>query len=354
MSQAGVLIVAVGADAYMAQACLAAASVKRHAPDIPVMAASDKPDHALLKAGYIDRIEAIEPTDAARYPLPFAGPLLDRVRFLARSPFERTLHVDADARLVAPRLAEMFGALDNIEIALAEAAPDASFDRQHYGRPIFNTGVMLWRRSEATARLLNAFAQRFETTLELSRDAAPAPPPMLTHVSDAQELKRLLCADQIALAELFRPDHNPLGVSYAVLGEHWNWRGGAGGRKPFEPIAINHHPDLRRGAERQLASLAFDALSSGDGRRSAQLYQWLVATLAPNLLAADAAALSLTLAGEATRELASAAAAAPNRPANAQSLLRIAAFHGTVLNQSERAAAILRALLARSGAGGRA
>src|SRR5262249_27498178 len=189
MTDVGVLLVAIGAEAYMAQACLAAASVKRHAPGMTVLVATDRPNHPLLRAGYVDRIEAIESGDPARYPLPFAAPLLARVRMLQRSPFERTLNLDVDARLRAPRLDDMFAALDRVDIALAEAASDASIDRQLAGRPIFNTGVNLYRRTPSVMRLLVAFEKQFVAFLERACDAAPAAPPSLGHVADSERLK---------------------------------------------------------------------------------------------------------------------------------------------------------------------
>ena len=340
MTDVGVLLVAIGAEAYMAQACLAAASVKRHAPGTAVLAATDRPEHPLLRAGYIDRIEAIEGAEPTRYPLPFAAPLLTRVRMLQRSPFERTLHLDVDARLCAPRLDEMFAALDRVDIAMAEAASDASFDRQLAGRPIFNNGIILYRRNPSVTRLFVAFEQQYVAFLERACEAAPAPPPSLGHVGDSGRLKRLLCSDQIAMAEIFRPDHNPLGLSYAVLGEHWNWRGGVAGRRPFEPVIIDHHPDLRGGADRQLATLAFEALAGGAAQQASAVYGWLLAALAPDLLAAPPATLASMLGGEMTGPL---ARIAVEKPQGKLDVVRIAAFHATRLDETARAAALLRA-----------
>jgi hypothetical protein len=350
VSDTGVLLVAIGAEAYMAQACLAAASVKRHAPGTTVLLATDRPDHPLVRAGYADRVEAIESPDPARYPLPFAAPLLTRVRMLQRSPFERTLHLDVDARLRAPRLDEMFATLDRVDIALAEAASDASIDRQLVGRPIFNNGIILWRRSPPVARLFAAFEQQYLAFLELAREAAPLPPQSLGHVADRERVKRLLCSDQIAMAEIFRPDHNPMGLSYAVLGEHWNWRGGVAGRRPFEPVVIDHHPDLRGNADRQLAGLAFEALAGGAGPQASAVYRWLFAAMAPDLLTAPVAALASMLQGEATGALARAAAEAPGTPPD---LLRIAAFHAIRLGETQRAATLLQAVLGGKAAEGR-
>jgi len=342
----GVLLVAIGAEAYVAQACLAAASVKRHAPHVPVLAATDRPDHPLLHAGFIDRVERLTCVDATRYPLAHGGPLLDRVRLLARSPFERTLHLDVDARLCVPRLDEMFDALERVDIALAEAAPDASFDRQHYGRPLFNNGIILWRGTPAVRTLLERFAATFADFLERARAENPVAPAALAHVVDAALLRRLLCSDQVALGEWFRPDHNPLGLTYAVLGEHWNWRGGVAGRRPFEALVIDHHPDLRQGAERQLATLAYDTLAAGDGRRAAALYDWLLASLVPDLHAADGVTAAARLGDASGADLARALLAAPSPPANLSSLLRVAAFHAT-LGEDGRAVALLRALAVR-------
>jgi hypothetical protein len=281
--------------------------------------------------------------------LPFAAPLLTRVRMLQRSPFERTLHLDVDARLRLPRLDEMFAALDRVDIALAEAAADASIDRQLAGRPIFNNGIILYRRTPSVMRLFAAFEKQYVTFLDRAREAAPAPPPSLGHVGDSERLKRLLCSDQIALAEIFRPDHNPLDLSYAVLGEHWNWRGGVAGRRPFEPVIIDHHPDLRGGAERQLATLAFEALADGAAQRASAVYRWLLDALAPDLLGAEPATLASMLHGEITGALARIAVEAPDSKLD---LVRIAAFHATRLGETRRAAALLQAASGRRAVGG--
>lgn len=51
--------------------------------------------------------------------------------------------------------------------------------------------------------------------------------------------------DQLALVEIFSPEVNKHDLSYAILGEAWNYRGAPGKRRLFGPPMIDHEPVLR-------------------------------------------------------------------------------------------------------------
>ena len=61
-------------------------------------------------------------------------------------------------------------------------------------------------------------------------------------------------------------------LQYAILGDHWNWRGGARERHCAEPLVIDHNPSLRDNSWGQLATLAAEVLLSGNGRVAFALY----------------------------------------------------------------------------------
>ncbi len=332
---------AFGAPPYFAQAVLAAASIKAQHPNLPIAIVSDQPGHPLLQPGWFDHKLPMDLSGAPALPHGFAAPLLGRVSALALSPFQKTLSFDVDARLRAPRLDALFALLDQVEIAMAPCFPDTSRERQMFGRPIYNNGIILYRKTE---RMLT-FLRRFEDTFRRHLAAATAAMPdvaAVAHIPGGADRQRLLCSDQIALAQFFSPERNDTGAIFAVLGDHWNWRGGDATRRPAEPIVIDHHPSLRENTWPQLADLAFRLLAAGDGKRAAPLYGQVLAALQPDLFDASRETLMAQL--QHAPETAAAAdriAGLAPAPPNLESLLRIAALHAVPLRQADRAARIL-------------
>ena len=324
---AGVLMAVFGQPAYFAQAALAARSIKLLHADIPIAIATDQPEHPLLAAPLFDQRLNVDISGApADLPHAFAAPLLGRVAALALSPFERTLSFDVDARLRHPRLPAMFSVLDRVEIAQAPCLLDTSRERQIYGRPLFNNGMILYRRTETVTAFLKELQTRFHAHLEAARQPMPDIPSM-SHIPDAETRKRLLCSDQIAQAELFSPVRNPLGLVYAHLPDHWNWRGGDRNRHAFEPLVIDHRPALRDDTYGQLAEAAFEDLAAGDGKRAAVFYQNVLGAIAPDLLPMAAAdLLARLMAAEPTAEPAREIQKIAAPPPFLESLLRIAVF----------------------------
>ena len=111
----------------------------------------------------------------------------------------------------------------------------------------------------------------FESNLEIAADETKLAA-VLPQVRESADKKRMLASDQIALAPIFSPQHNACELQYAILGDHWNWRGGARERHCAESLIIDHNPSLRNNSWGQLAELAAEILLSGNATLASVLY----------------------------------------------------------------------------------
>jgi hypothetical protein len=156
----GVVLVATGVH-HRALALQAARSVRRHCPGLPVVLFSDAEGCQALEG-------QCGPTACVDDVIPLADPhRRSKVDALARSPFTRSLYLDADTRLVAD-VRDVFTLLDRFDIALAHAHARNRPATQAVWRqalpdafPQFNSGVIAWRRNAATQALLEAWPQHY-------------------------------------------------------------------------------------------------------------------------------------------------------------------------------------------------
>jgi hypothetical protein len=198
----GVVLVATGAH-HRALALQAARSVRRHCPGLPVVLFSDAGGCQALagRCGTGAWLDAV---------IPLADPhRRSKVDALARSPFARSLYLDADTRLVAD-VRDVFVLLDRFDIALAHAharnrAATLAVWRQPMpdAFPQFNSGVIAWRRNPATQALLEAWPQHY-------RQAG--------FRKDQVTLRELLWASELRIATL-PPEYN---IRYRKT--LWLWR----------------------------------------------------------------------------------------------------------------------------------
>jgi hypothetical protein len=265
--------------------------------------------------------------------------LLGRVAALRLSPFDKTLAFDVDARLRAPRLDQLFALLDQIEIAQAPCNADTSTDHQLYGRPLYNNGIILYRQTPRVRNFLATFEQTYRQHLEAATTAMPDTA-CVAHIKVGADRQRLLCSDQIAMAQVFSPERNSANVVFATLGDHWNWGGGGATRRPAEAVIIDHRPQLRGNSWPLLAYFAFRTL--GNGKLAAPLYSQAINMLAPDLIAKDnAALLKMPEGNDATSEEANRISALDGQPENLESLLRIAVLHTDTLETPALATALM-------------
>ena len=135
----------VSGAAYLGPAILAARSVARTNPGVPIDLFTDQPsDHPVFAR--------IHQLDRAWFRPKFEA--------LRRSRFERTIYLDVDVRVLAS-LADVFEALGRFDLAGAhDQYRNARRAVIHHGEPVpaafpqINSGVLGLRASEATRRLM--------------------------------------------------------------------------------------------------------------------------------------------------------------------------------------------------------
>jgi hypothetical protein len=156
----GVLYIAFG-ERYVREAIYSASTLRAHS-DVPVTLFADRD----VASPDIDRVEVFEPTHKRA-----------KVEMLPRSPYDRTLYLDSDTRILDD-VSPLFDLLDRVDIAAARdyvrrshrwaaAIPEYAAIPEVFGE--FNCGVLLYRRSEATAALLEGWNATFQRYRHLTR-----------------------------------------------------------------------------------------------------------------------------------------------------------------------------------------
>ena len=146
----GVLYIATGKK-YIEASSESARSVKQHC-DLPTHLFCDDPDWA---GASFDSVETIEHPHRR-----------SKVDLLLQSPFERTLFLDSDTRVVAD-ISGLFELLDRFDLALAHAHKRVKHadlfwrTRIPHSFPQLNTGVLLYRRSPPVDAFLDDWHRAF-------------------------------------------------------------------------------------------------------------------------------------------------------------------------------------------------
>jgi len=185
---AGVVYLARG-EMFLEEARVSAASVRRWMPGLPVTLFCDR---APAPTGLFD--DVVEIGEAS-------NPFREKLRCLARSPYERTLFLDTDTYLLAD-VSELFDLLGRFDLA---ATHDRSytdwFPPEAHVPAAFrelNTGVVAYRRSEATEHF---FAECLAWYERLS--AASGPIPLFRgHLPDQPAFRAAVYHSQLRLAAL--------------------------------------------------------------------------------------------------------------------------------------------------------
>jgi|RhiMethySRZTD1v2_1073278.scaffolds.fasta_scaffold00946_8 hypothetical protein len=222
MSQrsAGVLYVATERPRFVTEAQHSAESLKRWMPDVHITLFTDRTD--TVCASPFDTVEYLPRVDGIGCS--WGWGLLNKVRACAHSPYERTLFLDTDTRVLTPRIREVFALLDTHEIALARCEPGESHSQDLYGRPVFNGGVIAFRRTPRVSELLNAWRDLHLAHLRAFGENRSHQFAYVRHL-DAASRCSLLINDQTALARHLAPDGvNTFEVSCLTLPRIWNWR----------------------------------------------------------------------------------------------------------------------------------
>jgi hypothetical protein len=155
MAGPGVVLVATGAEKYIALAARAAASVKRACPGLAVDLFTDRARDLPV----FDRVHLL------------ADPWFrSKIDGLLDSRFERTLYMDADMLAVAD-FRDVFEVLDRFDIALAQDWYRNSPLHHTFWRtplptafPMFNGGLIAVRRNPVTTAFLEAWRAAVKST----------------------------------------------------------------------------------------------------------------------------------------------------------------------------------------------
>lgn len=161
MGTRGVVYVAFG-DRFVAEAVHSVDSLRRHCPGLPAVLFTDRPAHGAP----FDEVRVVE-----------VGHIRAKVDLLAQSPFDQSLYLDSDTRVVHD-LRDVYEVLDRFDLAMCH---DFARKRETMSRHIpeyaaipyafseFNGGVILYGNSEAARRFLELWRQRFHQYREQTK-----------------------------------------------------------------------------------------------------------------------------------------------------------------------------------------
>ena len=271
MTARGIVYVATQQDRFVEEAFLSAETAKRHAPGLPITLFTDLPENGLCRLGMFDAVERVDGGGLADAR---ANAQLNRIACLGRSPYDRTLYLDTDARVMSQAAPALFDTLDGYDIALVEDALDTSNARTWSGYRMFNCGVMLCQSGERLSALLRQWEARTRRNLALAR-ATPLPDvPELAHVRDVALRRQLLEIDKFALWSVLPPGTPQTVARVLTLDETWNYRKPPGNR----PVNILHLHDRAGLPSAELRELAKAWEKAGRLRDAQRVADYLAAT----------------------------------------------------------------------------
>jgi hypothetical protein len=148
----GIIFIAFG-QRYTDEAVYSAETVKRHS-GLPVTLFTDAP----IRSAAVDEVVVIDPRHKRA-----------KVDYISQSPYERTLYLDSDTRVVRD-IGEIFQLLDRFELAAVQdhcrknsrwSALIPDYDAIPYSFPEYNGGVVLFRASASTAAFFDLWRTLF-------------------------------------------------------------------------------------------------------------------------------------------------------------------------------------------------
>jgi hypothetical protein len=155
----GALYIITQDPRYVDLLLTSAASLKKAMPDLPITAFSQFP----VESGLFESVVRVEPSKDGFY---------DKSKLIQNSPYERTLFIDADTFVLEP-VPELFTLLDHFDCAATHEEYVSTDWHNRYPRidipasfPEFNTGILMLKRSERTARLLDEWGSLYRKYLD--------------------------------------------------------------------------------------------------------------------------------------------------------------------------------------------
>lgn len=261
MEDCGMVYVASKHARYVEEAFLSAESAKAHYGNIPITLFTDFPGHEACKDGLFDSVNSI--SGVTGLVSPWIEGQLNRIHCLLQTPYKRTLHLDCDTLIVGGECQDLFELLNEIDVGMVETTPDDSYSRHQYDRPMFNAGFVLYRWNDKTRNWLREWATLSERNFRLARKKNLPRTPLLDHITDNDVRRKLLCMDQISLAEILSPERNTLDLEFRSLDYSWNYRGSRFPERNRVPPRILHLP--RHSSEEH--SIAFQAAVARSRRK---------------------------------------------------------------------------------------
>jgi hypothetical protein len=148
-STRGVIYIVTGKK-FVEEACLSAVSVKQCMPDIPITIFSDLP----VDSKCFDQVVPIAN--------PTHGPE-DKILNIGKSPYRETLYLDSDTHMVDD-CSELFSLLERFDLAVVHAPYRTQYRVNGVPEcfPEFNTGVMLFRKSDKIGSLFEKWLQNYK------------------------------------------------------------------------------------------------------------------------------------------------------------------------------------------------
>jgi hypothetical protein len=239
----GVVYVATRREHYAAEAFLSAHSIKEFEPDLPITLYTDVLDSPLVDGDCFDQVI---PIDTVRtYTSLWSEGQLDRITCLIGSPYDYTLHLDVDTRVLSPEFITLFDRLETIDIGMAICQPDVSNCSEWSGFPMFNVGCILFRKNKKTEELLTNWRDLTRKHFDAANMETLPDVEYLRHVDDPDIRRKLLFMDQTSFVRLLSPEVNRFDLELEILDESWNFRGTGKDRTFDRPVKISHHPELR-------------------------------------------------------------------------------------------------------------
>lgn len=275
----GMVYVATRRPQYVGEAFLSACSARDFAPQLPITLYTDLHELALARSPCFSSVVPLQTRRS--YKSLWAEGQLDRIRALRNSPYDYTLHLDSDTRVMTPDFIALFDRLDHIDIGMAVCQPDVSRCAQLTGRPMFNVGFILFRKSEKTLALLQGWEELTRRNFELGNLDVPPRTEVTGHIDDPEVRRELLFMDQTSFVQLLSPEANAYGVEREIIDECWNFRGTGNGRVFGQPVKISHEPYLRGRLGEDIILRAEQFRRAGQVDLSREILQCLYDELVP-------------------------------------------------------------------------
>jgi len=143
----GAIYLVTGKKIYLDEAVFSAKSLKKHCPDIPITLFTDNSN---IKEDCFNEIKLIESN---------IHPFKNKVKHLPMSPYEFTIYLDTDTKVVQP-VNEIFDWLHEYDLGVANI-PHRERDRNSVGLinhnqlNKYNTGVIVYKKSERTKKFFD-------------------------------------------------------------------------------------------------------------------------------------------------------------------------------------------------------